>query len=164
MKVLLFNRGDVCVYKDGKKVPVKLQNDREYIEINATDGEKIKLLFLRRSEFSSKFFALYAVFFWIIGIMGLFTPGYNKFVHSPDCSAEFIADNSKPPAFMFTHYCGERDGKAIEAVRNTSDAEVFISDGEYVRDQTAERRRKIYRTCSAIARIAVIILIFTLIF
>ena len=163
MKVFLLNRGDVCAYKDGKLLPVKIKNDREYVDIEAEEGEKVTISFLRRSEFSSGRFFLYALFFWIIGIAGLFTPKYNKFLCSLSCTVEFIADSKTPPVFMFTHYCGVKDNKPVEAVRNTSEAEVFIDKGVYVTDPLAEKNRKIYRFCSAIARIAVLAFIISLI-
>ena len=89
MKVYLLNRADVRVFCDGKLLPIRREAGTEYIQTDKADGETVVLRLVRKHELSRPLWALYALLFWIVGIMGFFTPRYSKFPHSLDCSVSF---------------------------------------------------------------------------
>ena len=94
MKVYLINRRDVAVFQGEKQLCVKRKGGAEFVEPVAADGEEVTLRFYRRSEFAAKNWWLYVMFFWIIGICGICTPRYGKFVHALDCKVKFTADET----------------------------------------------------------------------
>ena len=117
MRVYLLNRSDVCVFCGEKLLPVRKEGGREYIEADVREGEWLTLRFFRCSELSSRLWPLYALFFWVIGLFGLFTPRYAKFSHRLDCTAH-IAAGARPPVLRFTHYLGSAE-KPIPAGERT---------------------------------------------
>ena len=79
MKIFLINRSDVLLFSDDKKLKVGKENGREYIDAPVLHNGKIILRAIRKPELSYPNWWLYSAFFWIIGILGLFTPRYSRF-------------------------------------------------------------------------------------
>ena len=165
MRVYLLNRSAVCVFCGEKLLPVHKEGAKEYVEADVREGEWLTLRFFRCSELSSRLWPLYALFFWVIGLFGLFTPRYAKFSHRLDCTAH-IAAGARPPVLRFTHYLGSAE-KPIPAVTPLEGCYAQIENGFYVRDDAANRRRKLYKVCSWLLRIvcvaAIVVLLIKLI-
>lgn len=154
MKVYLINRRDVAVFQGEKQLCVKRKGGAEFVEPVAADGEEITLRFYRRSEFAAKNWWLYVMFFWIIGICGICTPRYGKFVHALDCKVKFTADENGRVDLRFTHYLDEKGQREVPAVENVGSGITEMEGNCYVRDDLALRRRKRYKVLSALARLA----------
>ena len=108
MKVYLLNRADVRVFCDGKLLPIRREAGTEYIQTDKADGETVVLRLVRKHELSRPLWALYALLFWIVGIMGFFTPRYSKFPHSLDCSVSFT-ENKPCSAFVSRIFSTRRE-------------------------------------------------------
>lgn len=155
MRAYLVNRADVIVFCNEQILPVRREAGREYIETAASFGELIELRFVRRSEFSTRGWALRALLFWIVGIFGLFTPRYSSFTARLDCRVRFTEDPQTPQIFRFTHYYSAK-GEARPAVVAAGGGPVQIENGFYSPDAPARRRRRLYRLFSWLARIVLI--------
>ena len=92
MKIFLINRSDVLLFSDDKKLKVGKENGREYIDAPVLPDGRIVLRAIRKPELSYPNWWLYSAFFWIIGILGLFTPRYSRFDYALDCNV--ILDNT----------------------------------------------------------------------
>ena len=92
MKIFLINRSDVLLFSDDKKLKVGKENGREYIDAPVLPDGRIVLRAIRKPELSHSNWWFYVVFFWIIGILGLFTPRYSRFDYALDCNV--ILDNT----------------------------------------------------------------------
>ena len=79
MKIFLINRSDVLLFSGDKKLKVRKENGREFIDAPVLPDGRIVLRAIRKPELSHSNWWFYAVFFWIIGILGLFTPRYSRF-------------------------------------------------------------------------------------
>ena len=155
MKVYLLNRADVRVFCDGKLLPICREAGTEYIQTDKADGETVVLRLVRKHELSRPLWALYALLFWIVGIMGFFTPRYSKFPHSLDCSVSFAENKNAVLRLRFSHFLdetGTRNAPAVSVIEGSAQLENFL----YTADNTARKRRRIYTACSWIARIILI--------
>lgn len=155
MKVYLINRADVRVLCDGKPLPIRKDAGKEYVETDKTDGETVVLHLVRQHELSRPLWALYAALFWLIGIMGFFTPRYSAFPHRLDCTVTLTEDKSAPLSLRFTHFLDETGARVVPAVCVVAGA-AHLDNYLYTADDTARKRRRIYTACSWAARIVLI--------
>ncbi len=163
MRVYLINRGDVAVFQSENQLTVNRENGAEFVDIAAADGEEVTLRFYRRSEFAAKLWWLYAAFFWIIGVFGICTPRYSKFVHALDCKVKFAAYQNGRIDLRFAHYLDEKGERAFPAVENVGSGMVEIEDGFYVRDELSRRRRKRYIVLSNLARLICLVVVIVIV-
>lgn len=152
MKIFLHNRKDVKVLQNGLPLKVQYKSGQEYVEPTIGDDGAFEISFVKRSEFSGAFWFLKAVAFWIIGIMGFFTPKYAKCSHALDCKLSGV-DNGEALNVSFIH-----PNPRYGAVTGVKVRENGVSlDGEnYVPDNKAYKRRKAYKLISGILRLGVI--------
>lgn len=155
MKIFLINRADVQVFCRDKRLPIRKERGREYVETDKTDGEQVTLQLVRRHEFSHSLWWLYALVFWIVGVMGFFTPRYSSFPHSLDCHLTFIENRSSALTVRFAHYLDETGRRTAPAVTELSGFAI-TEDPFYRPDPAAKRRRRIYGVCSWLGRIVLI--------
>lgn len=152
MKVYLINLADVRVFCDGKRLRINREGGKEYVETDKTDGQPVTLRFLRKHELSRPFWWLYALLFWVLGVMGFFTPRYSKFPHSLDCLAHFTENKQVSLQFRFAHYLDETGQRTVPSVTElTGNAQT--ENPRYIPNNAAKRRRKIYLFCSWLGRI-----------
>lgn len=157
MKIYLLNRGDVQVFGNGERLVVYREAGKEYVEGTESEDGSVMLRFLRKSEFARRGWFLYALLFWVVGILGLFTPRYCKFSDSLDCTVR-IMPGEAVPMLRFAHYTGERrDGEPVPAVTAIGECAAEIDGGYYVCDKAAGRRRTVYKICSWLLRLAVVV-------
>ncbi len=155
MKIFLINRADVQVFCNDKRLILRKEKGREYVETDQTDGEQVTVHFVRRHELSRPFWWLYALAFWILGVMGFFTPRYSAFLPQLDCCLTFIENKSAALTVRFAHYLDETGQRSIPAVTELTGFAV-TENAYYRRDPVAKRRRKIYKICSWFGRIVLI--------
>ena len=164
MKIFLENRSDEAVYYEGKRLPLKKENKTTYsAEIPDGEGEA-EIRIVRRSELSDKFWALFALLFWVIGIMGFFTPRYSKDTDSLDCKIRFT--RRAEPLYTLLDKVPLKRRKVVRGMPPPVSC-VRLRVGEtaqtieplYVPDERAARRRKKYKLFSWLARIVLIALI-----
>lgn len=152
MKIYLINRADVQVFCDGKRLPVRRERGREYVETDKREGEPVTLRLVRRHELSRPCWWLYALAFWILGVMGFFTPRYAKFPHSLDCLAHCTENKAAPLQFRFTHYLDETGQRNVPAVTELT-GRALTEHACYFPDNAARRRRKLYTFFSWLGRL-----------
>lgn len=163
MRIYLENIKDEAVYYEGKRLALKKENKTHYAEIPDGEGEA-EIRIYRRSELSDKFWALFALLFWVIGIMGFFTPRYAKDTDSLDCKVRFA--RRAEPLYILLDKVPLKRRKVIRGmpppvscVRLLVGETAQATDPFYMPDETAARRRKRYKLFSWLARLVLIALI-----
>ncbi|MDE7208520.1 MAG: hypothetical protein K2O31_01420 [Clostridia bacterium] len=159
MKIFLHNRKDIKVFQDAKPLKIYCQNGKEYVLPQVDDNGYFQVEFIKKSEFSGALWLFRALFFWIIGIMGFFTPRYSKCNHSLDCQISGI-DCGMPLNVSFIHPNSKYGAGVGVKLRE----EGFNVDGaEYIVDNKAQKRKKLYSFLSSVLRLALIALIIVVI-
>lgn len=156
MKVYLLNRADVSVFQGDGRLKVFRDAGGEFVETGREDGERVQLRLIRCSEFSRDRWIIYVTFFCLLGIFGIFTPKYSPFVHRLECTVDFKEERGRSLKLRFAHFLGEGERVNLPAV-TLAEGNALITDGRYVRDQAAERRRRLYSFFSRIGRLAAIV-------
>ena len=159
MKVFLIDRNDVLVFQDNKRLKVRVENGREFVEPQLNADGTAELQFVRQHELSSRWWWLSAILFWIVGLTGLFTPRYSTFYYSLNCNVK-VSEQYDGVALRFAkQYRNNRYNNNVSEVYVVGDGRAQISNGSYVYDQKASRRRKLYKVFSWLARIAVVVIL-----
>ena len=156
MKIFLINRENIQVFCQNRRLPIYKENGREYVELGDIAGENGTLHLVRRSEFALRGWLGYVLIFWIIGILGIFTPKYSKFTHQLDC--KLLLYENQDMKLRFTHFLSE-GSKMIPAVTILDNGTAQLEGEFYLRDRAAQRRRKLYQLFSWLTRLIMIILI-----
>ena len=159
MKIFLHNRKDVKVFQNSAPLKVYYEKGNEYVLPALDENGKYEVQFVKKSEFSGSMWFLKALLFWIIGILGFFTPKYAKCTHSLNCSVSGI-DDGNPIDVTFIHPHPKAQLCAGVKVKQES---VDVKDAEYVADKDATKRKKTYSALTVLIRIAAIILAIALI-
>lgn len=157
MKIFLINRSDVLFFSGETKLKVKKENGREFIDAPVLQDGKIALRAIRKPELSYPNWWFYAVFFWIIGILGLFTPRYSRFDYALDCNITLYDSQTQNLWLRFNHFVNKKSSIAVAAVTVQEGTVAQIENAVYTYDKISHRRRKIYQLVSWLMRIAVIV-------
>ena len=156
MRVYLNNRKDVYVFREGKALSILRDKGKEYVEVDVQEGEEYTLEFVKKSEFSRPLWFVYAIVFWIIGIMGFFTPKFSKNTFSLNC--KMTAKASSQPLTLFFNVSNPKYAPNV-AIKVIGDGDVLLEDEKYVVDKTAKARRKVYSLLSGVLRLAIIVIV-----
>ncbi|MDE6613963.1 MAG: hypothetical protein K2K24_00480 [Clostridia bacterium] len=156
MRVYLSNRKDVYVFHNGEALDIMRHKGKEYVEFDVPEGEEYTLEFVKKSEFSRPMWFVYAIVFWIIGVMGFFTPKFNKNTFSLNC--KMTAKAKSQPLILFFNLSNPKYAPNV-AIKVVGEGEVLLEDEKYVEDKTAKFRRKVYSFLSGITRLAIIVII-----
>lgn len=156
MRVYLTNRKDVYVFRDGKALSILRDKGKEYVEVDVQEGEEYTLEFVKKSEFSRPLWFVYAIVFWIIGIMGFFTPKFSKNTFS--LNYKMTAKATDRPLTLFFNVSNYKYAPNV-ALKVVGEGEVSIEDEKYVEDKVARSRRKFYSLLSGVLRLAVIVIV-----
>lgn len=116
MKIFLINRSDVLLFSDDKKLKVGKENGREYIDAPVLPDGRIVLRAIRKPELSHSNWWFYVVFFWIIGILGLFTPRYSRFDYVLDCNITLYDSQTQNLWLRFNHFINKKSSIPVAAV------------------------------------------------
>lgn len=154
MKIFLHNRKDFKVFQNSAPMKVYCESGNEYVLPQVDENGRYEVQFIKKSEFTGALWFVKALLFWIVGIMGFFTPKYAKCNHSLDCKISGI-DDGNPINVSFTHPNSKY--KVGEGVKVRQER-VNVQGAEYIVDKTAAKRKKIYNFLSGISRLAIIIL------
>ena len=157
MKIFLINRSDVLLFSDDKKLKVGKENGREYIDAPDLPDGRIVLRAIRKPELSHSNWWFYVVFFWIIGILGLFTPRYSRFDYVLDCNITLYDSQTQNLWLRFNHFINKKSSIPVAAVTVPEGTVAQIENAVYTYDKISHRRRKIYQLVSWLMRIAVIV-------
>ena len=157
MKIFLINRSDVLLFSDDKKLKVGKENGREYIDAPVLPDGRIVLRAIRKPELSYPNWWLYSAFFWIIGILGLFTPRYSRFDYVLDCNVILDSGQTQDIWLRFNHFVNKKSSIHVAAVTVPEGTVAQIENAVYTYDKISHRRRKIYQLVSWLMRIAVIV-------
>lgn len=157
MKIFLINRSDVLLFSDDKKLKVGKENGREYIDAPVLPDGRIVLRAIRKPELSYPNWWLYSAFFWIIGILGLFTPRYSRFDYALDCNVILDSGQTQDIWLRFNHFINKKSSIHVAAVTVPEGTVAQIENAVYTYDKISHRRRKIYQLVSWLMRIAVIV-------
>lgn len=158
MKIYLYNRKDVRVFQNSTPLKIYCEQGREYVVPQVGDDGRYQIDFVKKSEFDGALWFLRALLFWIIGIMGIFTPRYSKCTHTLDCRLYGFGDSNLNVSFI--HPSGKVGECTAVKVKETGDTQTAYLEGEkYLLNPTAARRKKFYGFLSAIARLAVIVIV-----
>lgn len=163
MKIYLLNRADVLFFAGEKKLRVLKENGREFLDVPVLSDGKIVLHAVRKPELSYRNWWLYAAFFWIIGILGLFTPKYSRFDYALDCNITLDGSQMQDVWLRFNHFVNKKTGVPVAAVTVSEGTVAQIENAVYVFDKISHRRRKVYKLVSWFMRIAVIVTVCVLI-
>lgn len=159
MKVFLINRADIQFFSGEEKLCVFKENSREFIDAPILQEGNISLRAVRKPELFHRFWWLYAAFFWIIGIFGLFTPKYSRFDYGLDCNITLDVGQSQDIWLRFNHYVNKKSKTPVSAVTVSDGVSAQIENGFYIYDKISRRRRRIYKLLSWLLRIVMIIAI-----
>lgn len=157
MKIFLINRSDVLLFSDDKKLKVGKENGREFIDAPVLPDGRIVLRAIRKPELSHSNWWFYVVFFWIIGILGLFTPRYSRFDYVLDCNITLYDSQTQNLWLRFNHFINKKSSIPVAAVTVPEGTVAQIENAVYTYDKISHRRRKIYQLVSWLMRIAVIV-------
>lgn len=157
MKIFLINRSDVLLFSDDKKLKVRKENGREFIDAPVLADGRIVLRAIRKPELSHSNWWLYSAFFWIIGILGLFTPRYSRFDYALDCNVILDSGQTQDIWLRFNHFVNKKSSIPVAAVTVPEGTVAQIENAVYTYDKISHRRRKIYQLVSWLMRIAVIV-------
>ena len=156
MRVYLNNRKDVYVFYGGEALDILREKGKEYVEFDAQEGEDYTLEFVKKSEFSRPLWFVYAIVFWIIGIMGFFTPKFSKNTFSLNC--KMTAKATSKPLTIFFNVSNPKYAPNV-ALKVVGEGDVILEDEKYVVDKAAKVRRKIYALLSGVLRLAIIVIV-----
>ena len=159
MKIFLHNRKDVKVFQNSMPLKIYCENGNEYVMPAVDENGRYEVQFVKRSEFTGALWFVKALLFWIVGIMGFFTPKYAKCNHALDCKISGIDDN-KPINVSFIH---PNPKYKLGAGVKVKQEYVNVQGAEYILDKDACKRKKLYNLLSGVARLAVIVLAIVLI-
>ena len=154
MKILLHNRKDIKVFQNSKPLEIYYKNGNEYVEPQVDEDGHFEVQFVKKSEFSGGLWWVKALLFWIIGIMGFFTPKYAKCNHSLDCKVAGVDGNASLNV-SFIHP-NPKYGVGVGVKLREQGYE--IQGAEYIVDKKACGRKKLYSFLSGVGRLAVIVL------
>lgn len=157
MKIFLINRSDVLLFSDDKKLKVRKENGREFIDAPVLADGRIVLRAIRKPELSHSNWWFYAVFFWIIGMLGLFTPRYSRFDYALDCNVILDSGQTQDIWLRFNHFVNKKSSIPVAAVTVPEGTVATLENAAYVYDKTSCRRRKVYKLVSWLMRVAVIV-------
>ncbi|MDE6275881.1 MAG: hypothetical protein K2M75_05010 [Clostridia bacterium] len=159
MKIYLYNRKDIKVFQNSQPLKINYKNGREYVEPQVDEQGRFEVEFVKKSEFSGGLWFIKALLFWIIGIMGFFTPKYAKCNHSLDCKVSGV-DGNVPLNVSFIH---PNPKYGVCAGVKLKEEGYLVEGAEYILDKKSCARKKFYSFLSGIARLAVIVLAVVLI-
>ena len=125
MRVYLNNRKDVYVFRNGEALSILRDKGKEYVEVDVQEGEEYTLEFVKKSEFSRPLWFVYAIVFWIIGIMGFFTPKFSKNTFSLNCKMTAKATNR--PLTLFFNVSNYKYAPNV-ALKVVGEGDVFLED------------------------------------
>lgn len=162
MKVYLHNRKDIKVFQDGKPLKIYYKGGVEYVEPQVGSGGYFELNFIKKSEFSGGLWFVRALLFWIVGIMGFFTPRYAKCVHSLDCKMRAKALTDSDAINVSFIHPNPRYGVGA-GVKVREESVSSLNGDSYIVDKKAAKRKRLYTLLSAVLRLAVIALVIALI-
>ena len=154
MKIFLHNRKDIKVFQNSTPLKIYYQNGSEYVLPEVDENGRYEVQFVKKSEFSGALWVVKVLLFWIIGVMGFFTPKYAKCTYTLDCTISGI-DDDKPINVNFFH---PNPKYKVGAGVKVKQEYVNVQGAEYILDQKATRRKKLYGFLSGVARLAVIII------
>lgn len=154
MKIFLHNRKDIKVFQNNEPLKIYYKNGYEYVEPQIDGNGRFEVRFVKKSEFSGGLWWVKALLFWIIGVMGFFTPKYAKCNHSLDCKITG-ADGNVPLNVGFVH---PNPKYGVGAGVKLKEQGYYIEGAEYIIDKKACSRKKFYSFLSGIGRLAVIVL------
>lgn len=157
MKIFLINRADVLLFDGEKKLQVKKENGREFIDAPVLSDGEIVVRAVRKPELSYRTWWLYSAFFWIIGLFGLFTPKYSRFDYALDCKITLEGSQRQDVWFRFNHYVNSKTGTPVAAVTVSEGTVAKIENAVYIYDKVSRRRRRVYRFVSWLVRIVIIV-------
>ena len=120
MKVYLINRADIQVFCDGKRLRINREGGKEYVETDKTDGQPVTLRFLRKHELSRPFWWLYALLFWVLGVMGFFHAALLQISAQSRLPRSLYGKQAGAPAIPLCALPG-RDGTAHRPLRHRTD-------------------------------------------
>ena len=152
MKITFFNRQGIGIYYQGKLLPARGKNSPSTVELPAAPGEEVTLRFLRVPELTGKGWFFRALIFWIVGILGFFTPRYRKSFVRLDAEISLPAFEGGEVRVIFFHPKGLVG--PVPAFRVEAPVPCRISRIEYQPDPAAKRHRTAYCWMSALLRIA----------
>ena len=154
MKIFLYNRKDIKVFQNSQPLKVCCKDGREFVEPQVDDYGRFEVQFVKKSEFAGGLWFIKALFFWIIGIAGFFTPKYAKYNNSLDCKVSGV-DSDVPLNVSFIHP-NPRYGTCV-AVKLKEEG-YAIEGAEYVEDKKSCRRKKLYSFLWGVGRLGGIVL------
>ena len=128
MKVFLINRSDVLFFSGETKLKVKKENGREFIDAPVLQDGKIVLRII---------WWLYSAFFWIIGILGLFTPRYSRFDYALDCNVILDSRQTQDIWLRFNHFVNKKSSIPVAAVTVPEGTVATLENAAYVYDKTS---------------------------
>ena len=156
MKIYLINRADIFLFAGDKKLKIERENGREYIDAPVLPDGKIVLRAIRKPELSYRNWWLYSAFFWIIGLLGLFTPRYSRFDYALDCGITLDGGQTQDVWLRFNHFANRKNAIPVAAVTVSEGTVAQLENAVYMYDKVSARRRKVYKLISWLMRIAVI--------
>ena len=159
MKIFLHNRKDIKVFQNSQPLKVFCQKGNEYVEPQVDADGLFEVQFVKKSEFSGALWFVRVLLFWIVGVMGFFTPKYAKCNHALDCKVSGV-DGGVPLNVSFIH----PNPKYGVGVGVKLREEGYLVEGaEYILDKKSCARKRLYSFLSAMGRLAVIVLVVVLI-
>ena len=156
MRVYLSNRKDVYVFYRDEALDIKREKGKEYVEVDLQEGEEYTLEFVKKSEFSRPMWFVYAILFWIVGIMGFFTPKFSKNTFSLNC--KMTAKATSNPLTVFFNVSNPKYAPNV-ALKVVGEGDVLLEGEKYAEDKTAKARRKVYALLSGVLRLAIIVIV-----
>lgn len=159
MKIYLINRADILLFSGDKKLKVRREKGKEFIDVPVLPDGKIVLRAIRKPELSHPTWWLYSAFFWIIGILGFFTPRYSRFDYSLDCKIIIQDHQPSEACLQFNRFINKKSTVPIAAITTSGGIVAQMENAEYVYDKASHRRRIIYHLISWLARIAIVVTI-----
>ena len=140
---------------NGQRLKFK-RNAQKFLEAKfQTDGREIELSLGTYHEAAQKRFGLYAWFFWLIGIFGIFAPRYEKQYQTVDFNAQFMLDYDASARFTFRPFA--EGAPAFDLYGQGLPVNINNPTNRWYCDRIAEKRAKRYRRWSRLARLACII-------
>ena len=160
MKTLIVTlKHEFIVYPDIKINGERLKFKRVGGNLQAqyqTDANEAHITIGKYYELAQKNWFLYALFFWIIGIFGLFTPRYEKKCPSVNYESKFHLGGDAEITFDLQGY---KEGNPAFIVTSSPHIPALNNPTNCWRcDQAAEKNAKKYRRLSWFGRLGVLII------